>query len=89
MVGKNLQQLDTEVETFRKCQKNTFSIIDLNSIINPIIFCFNNRHWKSPHSLRYNTIFDKLPKTQASVLIDIIYWFIAENSKAADIKKKL
>ena len=54
----------TKVETCRKCQKNTFSIIDSNSIINTIINCCNNRHCKSRHSLRYNTIFDKFPKTQ-------------------------
>lgn len=78
-----------KVETCRKCNKNSFSIIDHNSIINPIYFCCNNKQCKSRHSLRNNTIFDKFPKTPASVLIDIIYWFIVENSNANIIKEKL
>ena len=37
----------------------------------------------------YNTIFDKLTKTPASFLIDIIYWFIAQNTNATIIEEKL
>ena len=76
-------------ESCRKCHKNKFSIIDKNSILNPIIFCCNNRQCKSRHSLRFNTIFEKFPKTPASVLIDIIFWFVVENSNAIVIKEKL
>ena len=71
-----------KIEKCRKCNKQTFSLIEKNSIINPIIFSCNNYKCKSRYSIRYNTFFDKFPKTPISVLTNIIKWFIVDNANA-------
>lgn len=47
----------SKVEACFKYYKNSFSLIDKNSILNIIVFCINNKICKSHHSLRYNTFF--------------------------------
>lgn len=71
------------------CKKKSFLIINKNSIINPIIFYCNNHKCKSRHSFGYDIFFDKLPKAPASLLLDIIKWFIVDNSNAIMIIKNI
>ena len=78
-----------KIEKCRKCHKQTFSLIEKNSIINPIIFSCNNYKCKSRHSIRYNTFFEKFPKTPISVLSNIIKWFIVDNVNARVIAENL
>ena len=59
---------------WRKSKYAKFSIIEENNICNPIIFCCNNYKCRSRHSLRYNTFFDKFPKTSESILLEIIVY---------------
>jgi len=71
------------------CSKNKFSIGDLNNILNPIRFVYNNYKCDYRTNLRKFSFLQLFPRFTASISFKIFYCFIYLEQNAQLIKKNI